>query len=285
MRLLWVFFISLWGVVALFQAPLPADEITWLVTEWPPFQYREGGEYKGYAIELQRLVEARMPEYTHRTITANFARIAERIKNGNNACAFGMYKNPEREQYGYFTIPDLLFFPNVVFMSKELHGELGEPVSISLRGLLKDDQKKLLLPAKRKFGPVIDKIIRETRAANNVEYVFTGDFSKNIFRRLTFERIDYTIEYPIEGKFIAAQLGAEDKVVSVMIEEGRTLLYSHTLCPKTPWGLKTVNAINRALLKIRPTEAYRKAYEQRLEEHLIPVYRKAYDDIFLNETE
>ncbi len=281
MRSIFILFLSLLGVVSIFQTTLLADEITWMVTDWPPFQYKEGGTFKGYAIELQRLVEAEMPEYTHRTITVNFARLTTEVKNKKNACAFGMYKTPEREMYGYFTIPDLLFFPNVIFMHKEAYKELGKPKTISLRTLLFDNQKKIVLPAKRSFGSVIDKIINKAKSKNNIEYVFTGSISENIFKRLILKRIDYTIEYPIEGSFIAKQIGGEDKVVPVLIEEGHSLLFSHTLCPKTPWGLKARNAINRALIKVRNTEEYRSAYEQKLEEHLVPIYRKAYSDVFL----
>ncbi len=284
MRCISILFVSLLGLIGLFQTSLSADEITWIVTDWPPFQYQEEGTYKGYGIELQRLIESEMPEYTHRTITANFARITLEIKSKKNVCAFGMFRTPERESYGYFTIPDLLFFPNVIFMEKEAHEEFGKPNILSLRTLLSDNQKTLAVQAERSFGPVIDRIINESKNKNNIEYVYTGNISKNIFKKLILKRIDFTIEYPIEGSFIAEQIGGQDKVVPVLIEEGHTLLFSHTLCPKTPWGLKVRNAINRALIKIRNTEEYRNVYEQKLEEHLVPIYRKAYSDVFLKVT-
>ncbi|MCP3926254.1 MAG: hypothetical protein GY714_27120 [Desulfobacterales bacterium] len=98
---------------------------------------------------------------------------------------------------------------------------------------------------------------------------------------LAAKRFDYLIEYPDEGEFIARKIGVDDALVPVTISEMSDLSWSSTACSKTEWGRKAINRINKALLKLRPTQAYREAYGKILNKNLRSVYQKTYDEIFL----
>ena len=95
------------------------------------------------------------------------------------------------------------------------------------------------------------------------------------------KRVDLLIEYPIEGHYAAKENNAETDLKTVLIEEDSQPVYSYTSCARTTWGKETIQAINRALLKIRPTDTYREVYEKRIDSTLIPEYRQYYNEYFL----
>lgn len=256
------------------------DTITWIITEWPPYQYEENGVYKGYGVEAQHLIEAELAEYEHKTISANFARLISEIKTKNSHCAFGILKAPAREEYGHFSEADLYFLPNVVFMHKDKFEELGNPASISLEKLLSDKKNTFALSVERSFGVTIDNLLEEAKSPGhtNIEYLYTGEISNTIFKRLIHKRIDFTIEFPVEGNYIARQLGGDQTIVPVIIEEESGLLNSHTICSKNEWGLKVVKRINQALEKIHASNSFQQLYEKKLEDNLIPAYRQQYHE-------
>ncbi len=99
---------------------------------------------------------------------------------------------------------------------------------------------------------------------------------------LTAGRIDYLVEYPDTGEYIARKIG-NDTLVSVIISEKSDLSWSFIACPRTEWGRALMNKINNIVYKLRQTDAYRKAYEKVLNKNLRPVYQQKYNEIFLKQ--
>ena len=64
------------------------------------------------------------------------------------------------------------------------------------------------------------------------------------------------------------------------------MVFGYVSCAKTEWGgAKTIKAINKALVKLRPTEEYRRAYERTLGVDQAKTYRKIYNEEFLKSSD
>jgi len=268
-------------VIQSIPRPLVADEITWMVTNWPPYRYKENAVHKGYGTEWDRLIQKELPEYKHKILIANYARIDKSFREKQNICAMGLYKNETREKHSYFTLPSEFYFPILIFMRKKTHQELGSPAILAFKSIVEDQERKLGIGNGRAYNSLIRQILDEHKGQKNIRTYSHSNIGMSLMRMLVKNRIDYHLEFLIEGKYLAEKIGARDKVVAVMIENLESPLYAWTACSKSEWGLKARNAINRALLKVRPTEAYRSVFEKWLDPHLLPVYRKAYDADFL----
>ncbi|MCP3926817.1 MAG: TIGR02285 family protein [Desulfobacterales bacterium] len=277
--------IAVFSIIYLLKYPLflVADEITWMITDWKPCAYFENGKYKGYDIEMIKLIQAELPEYNHKFLEANSARIMKTLKDEEYVCSFGYMKNAEREKFANFSIPSAYFFPNVIFMRKETHNELGTPNNLSLSKLLSYKKLKFGIKGKRSYGKSIDKILTKYKGSERIFIGYQGNETKSMIKMLAAKRFDILIEYPDVGEVIAKEAGVEKKLVSVLIKEKKNLSWSYIAFPKTEWGRKMVVRINTILLKIRGTKKYRQTYEKVLNNGLIPTYRKAYSKFFLKQ--
>jgi len=261
--------------------PLLADEITWLITDWRPYQYYEKGEYKGYGIEWQKIIQKELPEYQHKIKVVNFARMNTSFQEKMKVCALGLYKSAKRDSIVYYSIPDALWLSIRLFMRKETHQELGSPSKLSFKSIVKNKNRSLGLVKGRAYNSTLRKIIDEHQGQKNINTYSHSDTGKGMMAMLIAKRFDYHLEFLIEGKYAAMQVGDKDAVTSVALEELPLSINGVTACSKNEWGIKAIEAINRALLKVIPTEAYRRIFEKWLDPNLIPEYRKDYDAVFL----
>lgn len=115
--------------------------------------------------------------------------------------------------------------------------------------------------------------------------MFEGaELSLNLFKMLIAGRIDALPGLPEEAMYLAETLGFKDQIMTLNITENQndhSASLTYVACSKTPWGQKTIDAINTVLLKERPTQEYRAAYERWLDPSSIDNYRVLYDDVFL----
>lgn len=261
-----------------------SETLTWLISDWYPYQYLEEGEYKGFGIEMIRLLQGELTNYNHKFLIANTARKEKLLKENRQVCVFGIHKTSEREQFSYFTIPDQYYFPLVFFMRKETHQQLGSPSVLSLKELLEHQPLKLAVHSGRVYGidGHLDKIF-QPYLSKTIISVSHKDQGSSMFRMLLFKRFDYMMEFP-EMLASVRKIGRAGELTSVVIKEHQQLEHAYTACPKNEWGRKTAENITQALLKLRPTDQYRQTYEQWIDPNLIPTYRRAYQDDFLTMT-
>ncbi len=259
-----------------------ADKITWMLVDYPPFEYKEGNEYKGYGVNLIKILQQSLPQYDHQFNLATSARIMHNIKLGKNICAFGFFKTEMRDQFVNYSVPDALWFPVQLFMRRDTYLKLGRPAELSLNELLEKKQGALGISNKSSYGKSIDDVLQHFSGSKQIQVNYSGYITKSLFSMLLMNRIDFIIDFPAEGKYTAQLLNARDKVISVPIKENMTFTVSHTLCPNSPWGEQVITDINKALKQLRPQEKWRAAYEQVISKELIPLYRENYDKLLLS---
>jgi len=277
------------AVLALPQALMAKETITWLEATFPPYLIHQG-EYKGqgYGDVVTDILIKHLDQYEHKRMPANISRHYRMYKRGEKVCSAGLYKKPEREEFLHFSMPSFLTLPNVIVINKGKYDAFGDTNTVSLATILQDKSLIIGQAKNRSYGRIIDNIFEEYVNASNV-FAYEGkSLSLNFFQMLKRDRLDGIIGLPEEVLYQAENLGIRDHIMTLAIEENQQSLdawLSYVVCSKTPWGQKVIEDVNKVLRQQRPTEAYRAAYERWLDKASIARYREAYDKYFLSVTQ
>lgn len=265
------------------------ENITWLEADAPPFFIKEGKHAgTGYQDVVGDILIASLPQYTHSRITANVARHYEEFKKGGNVCTNGFFKTPEREKFLYYSIPSFFTFPSVLIIKKDRFEEFGGQKVISLEKLLKNKTKIIGLAKDRSYGSEIDALLEQFGTKINTVSIGSLSLSQNLFEMFKLDRVDALIALPEEAAYNTEKFGFRDSIMTLLIQENQKNYQgwlSYVACSKTDWGKKAIEDINEVLLRQRPTEMYRNAYEYWLDPSSIEQYRKLYSSHFLSITQ
>lgn len=259
------------------------DTLMWLEADAPPFYIFDGPlKGQGYQAVVTDLIAKELPQYEHKHSLANMSRHYELFKSGAQACALALYKKPEREEIAYFSIPSFATLPGVLVISKKSYQAFGGKDVVNLEKLLKENKLIFGLNKRRSFGSSVDELFATYGTAQNI-FEYEGDeLSRNFFEMLGRGRVDAFVGLPEEIVYQAERLGLQDTIMTVGIEEnlndaiGGAVCY--VACSKSPWGKQAISDINRVLVKLRPTDAYRGAYERWIGKESVEQYRQLYKE-------
>ncbi len=280
-------FILLAVFITLVPRPLPAAEtIIWLNDNLPPAFISEGpGKGEGIVDGVVSIYKKHLPEYEHRHVVANMARIISMMKQGENACYAGFFKTPEREEFVHFSLPNLIALSNSLVIERSGAEKMfGNRSSISLEEMLKKENLKPGITKDRSYGEVIDSLLNRYRDNNNKYTVRAGENSLlGLLQMLENKRIDYTIGFPWEVSYIADRLGKRNKFSVFPIEETKDSQWTRNYigCTKNSWGEVVIEKINAILLKVRSTEEHMHHQLKWFPGNLEGVVRNAYKDLIL----
>lgn len=250
----------------------------------PPFFIQEGPHQgQGYGNVMAALIEQQLPDYDHHRLVTNVIRHFAMFKRGDNVCSVGLYRTPEREEFLHFSIPSMLTMPPVLVIRKNhLHRYAGE--GVSLAELLRNREFRLGLSSDRSYGAALDAVLRQTPPTTN-RLLFSGqELGENYLKMLLLDRIDGLLALPDEAMYHAENMGIREQIALVPLSENQQTpaeWMCMVACPKNEWGRGVIDRINEALIRIRPTEPYRQAYERWLDPESLARYRRVYDTTFL----
>lgn len=252
----------------------------------PPHFIQEEGELQGqgYGDIVSELVRQQLPEYEHYQMTTNVVRHFDKFKRGDKVCAVGLYRTPERESFLHFSIPCLLTMPPALIIRKDRLEKFGNKTIISLDQLLNDPEFRLGMSKDRSYGQMLDDVLARHNNRKNL-IVFSGqEIGENYFKMLLLDRLDGLIGLPDEAMYRAEQMGIRDQIIILPFADNQQThegWLCAVACPKNAWGQEIIDKINPILVDLRPTEAYRHAYERWLDSNSLPLYRRVYNEIFL----
>ncbi len=264
------------------------DSISWMEADAPPF-FIHNGELKGQGYEdlITNIIQEQLPRYEHDMIVANIARHYYNFKHGEKVCTVGFFKNPEREEFAYYSIPSIFTLPIVLIIKKDDLEKLGGKKIVNLNDVLKDENILFGLAKDRSYGEAVDQVIARHRSQKNIFVHAQQGLAQSLFKMLLFDRVDVLLGHPEEAMYMAEQLGARDKIMTLTISENQKSFdgwLSYVACSKNEWGKEVIENINRVLLEQRPTDRYRAAYERWLDDSSLESYRKMYKEHFLTVT-
>ncbi|WP_084312120.1 TIGR02285 family protein [Desulfobulbus elongatus] len=264
------------------------DSITWMEAVMPPYLIQDGvNKGQGYGDVITRIIQEELAEYEHEEMVTNVTRHFYKFKQGEKVCSVGLFRSPEREEFMYFSLPSFLTLPAVIIIKKKSLPQFGGHTTVRLADVLNNKNMTIGLSKDRSFGACTDEILDNHRGENNLLEITGQELSLNLFKMLMKGRLDGIIGLPEEVLYQAEQLGIRDQVMTLTIEENQTgydSWLSAVGCAKTPWGKAVIDKVNAVLIKERPTERYRAAYERWLDPNAIEQYRRVYRDVFLKQT-
>ena len=97
----------------------------------------------------------------------------------------------------------------------------------------------------RSYGKGIDRILKKDNGQNTVFVSTSSDGVDGLIQLLVRNRIDAIICYPHESFASARQLGLQDKIKQLRVIEQEPLNYSYSGAPKTAWGKKVIEEMNK----------------------------------------
>lgn len=254
----------------------------------PPYMIQNGpAQGQGYGDQVERLIQEHLPEYTHHRLYTNVVRHFDMFKRGDKVCSIGLYRTPERETFLAFSIPSLLTMPPALIVRADKLRQLGLANGCSLVELLQDKNFRLGFSKDRSYGMQVDLALQKYGDRDNLTRFSGQELGENYYKMLMLDRIDGLLGLPEEAVYRAEQMGIRDKIATLMLQENQQSFaqwYCNIACPKNQWGEEVIQKINKVLLKIRPSEPYRQAYERWLDKNSRPYFRKVYDKVFLNTT-
>lgn len=234
------------------------ETITWANLHFPPWMILEG-ESKGKGVwdELLQEVITKLPEYNHRTVTMKNVRFNLLAERKEKVCKIYYYKTPKRENFLHYSMPSVVFLSTHIVMEKEKAEILGNPISISLDGLMKDSRFKGTVVKGRSYGKVIDPII----AANLKQKQLKAEVLdyKSLVEFINLKRTDYILELPVAMSFFVKDSDLKPDVVNIAIDESTPYNITYVVCVKNEWGREVINRVDDILKAYIPTQAHRDA--------------------------
>lgn len=264
------------------RAAYAEDKITWMITDWPPWMILDGEDAgKGRFNYILDAAKENLPNYEHVTERMNFERFWYEVNQKNNICYLFGLKTGNRGDIVYYSEPHTILLPNAIIMRATDLKKLGNPEQYSIIELLEDKRFKGLTQKSRSFTTSVDSLLQTHETGSNLNRV--SESAESLIKMVSTGRIDYTLEYPIVASYYGQQLtDGFDPLVSIPISEMEPLSYAYMNCTKNEWGKQVIDEWNSALLRIKPTEEYRRITEVgHTDKKELEIIREAYAD-FIN---
>jgi uncharacterized protein (TIGR02285 family) len=230
-----------------------AEEITWLVADYPPiFILQDGrqpesldelGDGSGDSI-VRALIKA-MPQYQHKFELANAARIWTEIGAGQPRCYPVALKTPERLKLAYMT--PVGFADGVVIVTRKgaLAALANGRSAISLRELLARRDLSGLFETNRSYGAAIDGILGSTAPAPNFSFAVLARTGLTL-KMLGAGRMDYTLELPVVARYQSLRMENPPELDYFRIAEAKPVMV-YVACTRSAWGKAVITDIDAQL--------------------------------------
>ena len=257
------------------------ETIKWYKSDSPPSFILEGPmKGKGSKDLLVKYYQERMPIYEHKNILSNLTRFMTQVKKGENWCHPRLLKTAEREKFLYYSKTVTLSLPNHLIVNKTKLNIFDANIPVSLEKIFQNKELKGRLFRERSYGIKIDPLIKLYKSNPNLKLVTKKE--KNLFKMLLLGRIDYTINYPTTVEYIAFNLKASGKLMSIPLKETIAVRKAYFGCTKNSWGKKVSDQINIILESVKKKPEYRKLVtEVWLDENASRILNRHYDQMIL----
>ncbi|WP_017451447.1 TIGR02285 family protein [Herbaspirillum rubrisubalbicans] len=253
---------------------LATEQIVWGKYNVPPYMIRSGEfAHQGIFDLTLDIIKKKLPQYQHVELEAPFPRINSEIVKGSHWCYNGMLKTPERENFGYLSLPISIFLPLRIIVRRDRLAQFKSP--LSLQALLQNRQLTTSVMRDRSYSPTVDMLLADYRPQEN--------YSEQVeaIGMLLAGRIDYMIELPLLAFEQARAMGQPDALVALPMQETNEVVFNRVMCPKNEWGRQVVEQVNKVLLEERAKPFYRAIVEKWHDPESVAQIRNIYDKVFL----
>lgn len=237
-----------------------AMEVTWLKTDWPPHQITVGAfaEQGTFDLLLQQLI-TQLPHIRHRIQVVNLQRLEQAFFQHNKVvCGFGSIFTEERAKNRWYSkavavLPGLA----VHFRSSEeskTYPAVQPNGRVDVLQLVQDETLTGAYQPNRFYPPSVQAA---TRYANFIPHEFTSEL--NAATLLLSNRVDFVVEYPERMAFYLKEKNRSAGIRSLAVADASPFVVSYITCNKSEAGYELIRQIDKALVVLWQTEAYREA--------------------------
>lgn len=238
--------------------------MNWAVVDWPPAFLLPKGQVPTSIAELGegqfdavlKELAKRMPEFTHRLELVNSTRLWRKLADGQALCTGPLRKSSERLASAYFTPAVLLAPISLVVRTSEAGGFVGPDGRASMVELRDKPGRRGGLEAARSYGMALDALLAERQALPREATSRVGQVTELV----AAGRFDYTLEYAYVVEYLQRVGRTKTALSSVPLKEAGEWEIGYMVCPRSPWGLAAITAIDQAIRQASHTASFREAY-------------------------
>lgn len=241
--------------------------IDWLSVHWPPFRIADGAEKGlGHVDQMQQLLMAELPQYSHQVHYSNFARVEQTLAAPTaQTCIFSLIYNETRAKTMFFSIPA------VTSINVMLHVRADHPIArqwrsgagVALSEVTLDPSINGMVERNRGYPAIVRKYLDIAGSNLNSQSLQ----NVNPVDLLTASRFDYLIEFPDRVRYFQSISPQKSQLVDLPIRGLDPLMYSYVACQNSAEGKIRIRDINQALQKLRGTKTYLDAMMRWLSPH------------------
>ena len=275
-------------LVAFTQSVWAKDVIYWQTFHSAPSTIKMGKfAEQGFVDLALKMVVAEMPQYVHETELTTLARALENIKQRKNVCHPSLLMNQQRMEYAYFAHPSIISPSNKIVITQAIANDLNFVSPVDLSEILSNPALSIALVQGRSYGALIDEHVQKIKVigADRLMDISTERLD-TLLRLVESRKVSMTFTYPFElSYFYSEHPEAEKSMVSFSVKGAQNYALGSIACAKTPWGLKVIEDVNKAVLNVRRKPEYLKAMTTWWEkERDLPEFQSYYNDEFLRST-
>jgi len=234
------------------------------------------------------VLKAYLQGYENNTLVVNNERSFQILKSGQLACAAKKLRVEERLEFGYFTDLPQIVFPGLRLYMRATDAHTAGIVNGQQYAL--NDFLTLMPEARlgvvggRHYGQGLQAPIEQWQTLERLYLRRANDMAAGLLDMLINQRIDLVLEYPNVLHHYAQELGAQDTLISVTLDNVPSYTTGYILCTRSPEGYALTMALNEALVKASQDRAYLDAqlqwFDKDIHEEMIQLYNQVYGTSF-----
>lgn len=258
-------------------------KITWYIFDIKPTHFIDGEEKgSGFADYVQARLIENMIEYQHFIQIVSVARLVADLKAGKPFCTINGFYGGAPFPTAYSAPYNISRARHVVYLKNQRSKILGGKSRVSFESLITNKNLMFGHMDGAPYHPKINELLKKYQTEENV-FVRSDSsrMSKGLFEMLIKGRIDYMLSILNVVNYYRTRIkGGERLEAFIPIESKDFIELVAPNCTGGEWGENVVKAINRILVKIRPTPEFRKVLEKY---YLEPGREKIYRDLYEKE--
>lgn len=237
--------------------------------------------------DTSRLLINSLPQYQFTTEYVESQRIARLLKKLPNSCAPNRIKTPERVKDNIYSLPLNIYLSLKLYYKKHGKGNILPASAVN------DDQQIESLAALftgksnytlgvnegRSFGVFLDKQIASLDKHNLVIRHGT-ESTTSLVKMLLKDRIDYTIEYPVNVHKVLVETNSDVELESIAVAGSPSYIVGYVACNKGKEGEEIIREINTALQALYHSVEFYQAHTRYIDKLDIPAFNQAYQETF-----
>lgn len=250
----------------------PATEISWAVTNWPPFDAINGVE-QGYAQSRlrQALIKA-LPQYQHSLIAMNRLGAESEAREGTKLCMNSSLNVAYRHDFFAYSRPEIVFLPRYLVARADLAASLQLPEPTHIRDLdTVLDGRTLALITGFYYHPEVDAL--RARMPDSISDIPHGS---DPVRLVQAGRGDFAMVYPSQVEMFRRQPGDGPEPALYPLADFGNSRTTYVTCTKGPWGEAVLADINAAIDTLSETPLWRDIHLDWIPRSLHNDYLEAY---------